>query len=47
MIAFWSALLDEATAAGFAALRAAAEMTWALGGYPGSEQLVEYEARLN
>jgi PAS domain S-box-containing protein len=38
---------DKALAEGYAALRATGEMTWAAGGCPGSEQLSEYEARLN
>jgi hypothetical protein len=32
---------------GFSALRITGEMTWALAGVPGSERLVEYEAKLN
>ncbi|MBI2925516.1 MAG: MEDS domain-containing protein [Verrucomicrobia bacterium] len=44
-------LLTEATraakAAGFSALRATGEMTWMLGGDPGAERLMEYEAKLN
>lgn len=47
MIAF----LDESTSLaeeeGFAALRGAAEMTWALGNDPGVGRLMEYESRLN
>ncbi|NYB52472.1 MAG: MEDS domain-containing protein [Methanobacteriaceae archaeon] len=35
--------LDE----GFTALRATGEMTWVLKGNPGSERLLEYEAKLN
>jgi hypothetical protein len=34
-------------ACGYAGARIAAEMTWALRGMPGSERLVEFEARLN
>lgn len=45
------ALLGEQTrlalAEGYPALRATGDMTWALAGEPGSERLVEYEARLN
>lgn len=37
----------EARAAGFSALRASGEMTWALAGETGSERLIEYEAKLN
>ncbi len=43
-------LLEDATAAaraaGFHALRAAGEMTWAIGNVPGADRLIEYEARL-
>jgi hypothetical protein len=38
---------DKALAEGYAALRATGEMTWALAGEPGSERLIEYEARVN
>jgi len=38
---------EKALAEGYSALRATGEMTWALAGEPGSERLVEYEARLN
>lgn len=37
----------EALAAGYHGVRATGEMTWALGGDPGSERLIEYEAKLN
>ncbi len=47
IIQFWAGKVREAKAAGFPALRFAGEMTWALGGDPGTERLVEYEARLN
>ncbi len=44
-------LLGDATraakAAGFSALRVTGEMTWMLGGDPGAERLMEYEAKLN
>ena len=43
--------LAEASAAakadGFSALRVTGEMTWVLGGAPGTERLFEYEAKLN
>ncbi|MBK5226734.1 MAG: MEDS domain-containing protein, partial [Thermoleophilia bacterium] len=43
--------IKEATAAakadGYSALRVTGEMTWMLGGDPGSERLIEYEAKLN
>jgi len=38
---------EKALAEGFGALRVTGEMTWALAGEPGSERLVEYEAKLN
>lgn len=38
---------DKAIAEGYTALRVTGEMTWALAGEPGSERLVEYEAKLN
>ena len=38
---------DRALTEGYTALRATGEMTWALAGEPGSERVVEYEARLN
>jgi hypothetical protein len=45
------ALLQEETSRaleqGYTALRVSGEMTWALAGEPGSERLVEYEAKLN
>lgn len=47
MIQFLAQATADARAAGFTALRATAEMTWALGGDPGVERLIEYEAKLN
>ncbi len=47
MIGFLKRATDEAKAAGFAALRGTGEMTWNLGGDPGTERLMEYEAKLN
>ncbi len=38
---------DKALKEGYLALRVAAEMKWALRGVPGSERLMEYEAKLN
>jgi PAS domain S-box-containing protein/putative nucleotidyltransferase with HDIG domain len=38
---------DKALAEGYSALRASGEMSWALKGLPGSERLIEYEAKLN
>ncbi|NIM10399.1 MAG: PAS domain S-box protein [Candidatus Aminicenantes bacterium] len=38
---------EKALADGWAALRVTGEMTWALRGIPGSERLIEYEAKLN
>ena len=37
----------QALSEGYSALRVTGEMTWALRGLPGSERLVEYEAKLN
>lgn len=37
----------ESKAEGFSALRITGEMTWVLGGDPGSERLMEYESKLN
>lgn len=47
MLAFLKRATDAAKAAGFAALRITGEMTWVLGEDPGSERLLEYEAKLN
>lgn len=47
MIALLREETGAALAAGYAALRATGEMTWALAGEPGSERLVEYESMLN
>ncbi len=38
---------DQALKEGYAAMRVTGEMTWVLRGHPGSERLIEYEARLN
>ena len=38
---------DKAIKEGYAALRVTGEMTWALRKLPGSEKLIEYEAKLN
>lgn len=38
---------EQAIHVGFSALRLSVEMTWVLRDFPGSERLVEYEARLN
>jgi len=38
---------ERALAQGYSALRVTGEMTWALRGLPGSERLIEYEAKLN
>lgn len=47
MIAFLADAVDAAKADGFSALRVTGEMTWVLGGAPGTERLFEYEAKLN
>ncbi|MGZ3954916.1 MAG: PAS domain S-box protein, partial [Flavisolibacter sp.] len=38
---------EKAIKEGYGALRVTGEMTWALRGLPGSEKLIEYEAKLN
>ena len=47
MIALLRAETEQALAEGYPALRVTGEMTWALRGLPGSERLIEYEAKLN
>ncbi len=47
MLSYWSHAIREAEGKGFKGLRAAAEMTWALRGHPGSDALVSYESQLN
>lgn len=47
MIRFLIETTEAAKAAGFSALRATGEMTWALGSDVGVERLIEYEAKLN
>lgn len=47
MIEFLAQATAEARAAGYSALRITGEMTWMLGGDPGVERLIEYEAKLN
>lgn len=47
MIGFLKQATDDAKAAGFSALRVTGEMTWVLGRDPGTERLMEYEAKLN
>ncbi len=47
MLAFLQRAVDKAKAEGFSALRVTGEMTWVLGGDPGVERLMEYEAKLN
>ena len=47
MIALLRSETERALAEGYPALRVTGEMAWALRGLPGSEQLIEYEARLN
>jgi diguanylate cyclase (GGDEF)-like protein/PAS domain S-box-containing protein len=46
-IALLQAETAQALAEGYPALRITSERTWALRGLPGSERLIEYEARLN
>lgn len=47
MINFLKESAAVAKADGYSALRATGEMTWMLGGEPGVERLMEYEAKLN
>ncbi len=47
MIALLERETAHALALGYAALRVTGEMTWVLRGAPGSERLIEYEAKLN
>lgn len=47
MIGFLKQATDAAKAAGYSALRVTGEMTWMLGGDPGTDRLMEYEAKLN
>jgi len=39
--------IETAIAEGYHALRGAAEMSWVLRGYPGSNRFIEYEAKVN
>jgi len=47
MIALLISETEKALSEGYPALRVTGEMTWVLGGLPGSDRLLEYEARLN
>jgi len=47
MFEFLREAVSKAKASGYSALRATGEMTWQLGGDPGTDALLEYEARLN
>ncbi|MDP3683551.1 MAG: MEDS domain-containing protein [Ignavibacteria bacterium] len=47
MIKFLKNATDDAIEKGFSALRITGEMTWVLSGDPGTERLMEYEAKLN
>jgi PAS domain-containing protein len=47
MIALLISETEKAIAEGYPALRVTGEMTWVLHGQPGSERLLEYEAKLN
>jgi PAS domain-containing protein len=47
MIGFLKEAADSAKADGYTGLRVTGEMTWMLGGDPGSERLIEYESKLN
>ncbi len=47
MISLLEKAVSDALSAGFKGLCAAGDMNWVLDGVPGTEKLVEYEARLN
>lgn len=47
MIALLRSETERAAGQGYKALRVTGEMSWALKGLPGSERVVEYEAKLN
>ena len=47
MLDMVEAALSGARGAGFGALRGFGEMDWALSGLPGTEELLEYESRVN
>jgi PAS domain S-box-containing protein len=47
MIALLAEETRKAISEGYSALRVTGEMSWALRGHPGSEALIEYEAKLN
>jgi PAS domain S-box-containing protein len=47
MINMLSEETEKALKEGYAALRVTGEMSWALKGLPGSERLIEYEAKVN
>jgi len=47
MLAFVAAAIEERRARGYRTMLVSGEMTWSLAGAPGSQQMIEYEARLN
>lgn len=47
MLAMVEAALEGARSAGFSGMRGYGEMDWALTGLPGTEELIEYESRVN
>jgi hypothetical protein len=47
MLAFWDENVGAVLREGAGGARAVGEMTWSTRGAPGSEQLLDYEARLN
>jgi signal transduction histidine kinase len=47
MIVWLQTETQQALIEGYSTLRVASEMNWALSGSPGSERLIEYEAKLN
>ena len=46
-IAFFAQASREAQSSRFRAVRGCAEMTWQLGGEPGTDRLLEYESKMN
>ncbi len=46
-IAFFAQAARDAQSNSFRAIRGCAEMTWQLGGEPGTERLLEYESKMN
>jgi hypothetical protein len=47
MIGLLQTVAEQSFSEGYSGFRFTSEMSWALAGYPGSQLLIEYEARLN